>query len=432
MNLYDVIVIGGGPAGCAMALDLNRRGYDVALCDQAKFPRDKVCGEFISPGADPILEQLGVLASIEALVPKRLKGVAISSYESAELEMDYPVSTETGLRPSSLSVPRFQLDALFIKKVQSTSVKVFEQHKVTDFIFDNGCVAGVHGWDENKTSFSLKAKLVVDAGGRNAVSLRKFSLKQEPKGNGKFAFSAHWQGVRLPDDYCYMHVSRPGYTGISSVGNGRANVVLVVDRSVLDCERVEKVEGVEKPETFYHRVLMKNRRRREMLQDAERVEPVRSVESLAFAVRPVPCSGLVLVGDAMGFIDPFTGEGIYLSLRSSQIASEVIHAGFQSSNFSRNFLSVYDKRRQEEFGGKFLLSRVLQWLIYNRPFCNRVLKSLSTNRVLAETLVGVIGDILPAKKVVSMKFLFQLLVSPFAGEANGKGLLSRDNSLIAK
>ena len=393
MNLYDVIVIGGGPAGCAMALDLNRRGYDVALCDQAKFPRDKVCGEFISPGADPILEQLGVLASIEALVPKRLKGVAISSYESAELEMDYPVSTETGLRPSSLSVPRFQLDALFIKKVQSTSVKVFEQHKVTDFIFDNGCVAGVHGWDENKTSFSLKAKLVVDAGGRNAVSLRKFSLKQEPKGNGKIAFSAHWQGVRLPDDYCYMHVSRPGYTGISSVGNGR---------------------------------------RREMLQDAERVEPVRSVESLAFAVRPVPCSGLVLVGDAMGFIDPFTGEGIYLSLRSSQIASEVIHAGFQSSNFSRNFLSVYDKRRQEEFGGKFLLSRVLQWLIYNRPFCNRVLKSLSTNRVLAETLVGVIGDILPAKKVVSMKFLFQLLVSPFAGEANGKGLLSRDNSLIAK
>ena len=229
MKTFDIIVIGGGPAGCAMALDLNCRGYDVALCDQAKFPRDKVCGEFISPGADPILEQLGVLASIEALVPKRLKGVAISSYESAELEMDYPVSTETGLRPSSLSVPRFQLDALFIKQVQSTSVKVFEQHKVTDFIFDNGCVAGVHGWDENKTSFSLKAKLVVDAGGRNAVSLRKFSLKQEPKGNGKIAFSAHWQGVRLPDDYCYMHVSRPGYTGISSVGNGRAKVVLVAN-----------------------------------------------------------------------------------------------------------------------------------------------------------------------------------------------------------
>ena len=417
MNSFDVIVIGGGPAGCAMALDLNRRGYNVALCDQAKFPRDKVCGEFISPGADPILKQLGVLDSIETLTPKRLKGVAISSYESEELEIDYPPSINTGLRPTSLSVPRYQLDALFLQQVQSAGVEVFEQHKVTDFLFDNGGVAGVQGWDENKTAFALNSKLVVDAGGRNAITLRKFSLKQEPKGNTKIAFSAHWQGVRLPDDYCYMHVSRPGYTGISSVGNDRTNVVLVVDRSALGGERDGSVE---KPEEFYHRVLMKNSLRSNILQGGERVEPVRSVESLAFAVRPVPCGGLILVGDAMGFIDPFTGEGIYLSLRSSQIAGEVIHASFQSSNFSRNSLSVYDARREDEFGGKFVLSRVLQWLIYNQPFCNRVMKSLSSNQVLAETLAGVIGDILPAKNVVSMKFLTQLVVGAFKGNSDLK------------
>ncbi len=424
MNAYDVIVIGGGPAGCAMALDLNRRGYDVALCDQAKFPRDKVCGEFISPGADPILEQLGVLSSIEALSPKRLKGVAISSYESAELEIDYPTSTETGLSPTSLSVPRYQLDALFLKQVQNAGVKVFEQHKITDFIFDDGCVVGVKGWDETKTSFSLNGKLVVDAGGRNAVSLRKFNLKREPKGNSKIAFSAHWQGVRLPHDYCYMHVSHPGYTGISSVGNGRANVVLVVEAREKSLDLTQKtLTGDGKlalrggAEAFYHRVLMQNSRRCKMLEGGERVEPVRSVESLAFAVKPVPCGGLVLVGDATGFIDPFTGEGIYLSLRSSQLAGEVIHSGFQNSNFSRNFLSVYDERRKQEFGGKFLLSRILQGLIYNRVLCNRVMKSLSANRVLAETLVGVIGDILPAKKVVSLKFLLQLLVETFKGKA---------------
>ncbi len=411
MNSFDVIVIGGGPAGCAMAMDLNSRGYDVALCDQARFPRDKVCGEFISPGADPILEKLGVLDSIEALSPKRLKGVAISSYESAELGIDYPVTAGSGLRPTSLSVPRYQLDALFLKRVQSAGVKVFEQHKVIDFIFNEGCVVGVQGWDETKTSFSMNCKLVVDAGGRNSTSLRKFDLKREPKGSSKIAFSAHWQGVRLPEDYCYMHVSRPGYTGISSVGNGRANVVLVVEGSAFSDGKTEK------PETFYHRVLMQNRRRSKMLESGERVEPVRSVESLAFAVKPVPCGGLLLVGDATGFIDPFTGEGIYLSLRSSQLAGEVIHAGFKSLNFSRNFLSDYDQRRQQEFGGKFLLSRVLQWLIYNRPFCNRVMKSLSTNRILAETLVGVIGDILPADKVVSMRFLSKLLVGVLTGNA---------------
>ena len=61
INKTDVIVIGGGPAGCAAAIGLSRLGYRVALCDQAKFPRDKVCGEFISPAADPILARLGVL-----------------------------------------------------------------------------------------------------------------------------------------------------------------------------------------------------------------------------------------------------------------------------------------------------------------------------------------------------------------------------------
>ena len=406
MNSYDVIVIGGGPAGCAAALDLNQRGYNVALCDQAKFPRDKVCGEFISPGADPILKQLGVLNAIESLAPKRLKGVAISSYESVELGIDYPAATETAVRPTSLSVPRYQLDALFLKQVQSAGVKVFEQHKVTNFIFNAGCVVGVEGWDEKKISFSLRSKVVVDAGGRNAVSLKKFNLKQER--SSKIAFSAHWQGVHLPDDYCYMHVSWPGYTGISSVGNGTANVVLVVDR--FENEKNENGKKAEKLATFYHRALMQNFRRSKMLEHGERVEPVRSVESLAFTVKPVPCGGLVLVGDATGFIEPFTGEGIYLSLKSSLLAGEVIHSGFKISNFSQNTLSVYEQKRHQEFDGKFLLSRVLQRIIYNRTFCNRVMKSLATNRALAETLVGVIGDILPAKKVVSMKFLFHLLL----------------------
>ncbi len=420
MNSFDVVVIGGGPAGCAMALDLNRRGYRVALCDQAKFPRDKVCGEFVSPGADPILAQLGVLDAIEALTPKRLKGVAISSYESEELGIEYPFSSETGLRPTSLSVPRYQLDELFLRQVQNSGVKVFEQHKVTGFLFSEGCVAGVEGWDGNKTSFSLNSKMVVDAGGRNAVSLRKFGLKREPRGNSKLAFSAHWQGVCVPEDYCYMHVSQPGYTGISSVGNGRTNVVLVVDRSSV---------GGEKPETFYHRVLMKNSRRIGMLSDGEQIEPVRSVESLAFAVKPVPCGGLVLVGDATGFIDPFTGEGIYLSLRSAQLAGEVIQNGFKCSDFSRKFLSAYDKQRQKEFGDKFLLSRILQVLIYNRFFCDQVFRILTTDRALAESLVGVIGDIMPARKVVCMKFLSQLLAGALKRKSKSEPLVASKDSL---
>lgn len=398
----DVIVIGGGPAGCAAALGLNRLGYHVVLCDQAKFPRDKVCGEFISPAADPILKRLGVLDRIEALSPKRLKGVAISSYEGEEVVIDYPQLPGMETRPTSLSVSRYVLDAIFMEQVKQVGIEVREQHKVTEFLFAEGRVVGIRGWDESKTSFSLKAPLVIDAGGRNALSLKKFDLKKQSAGNNKIALAAHWQGAQLADDYCYMHVSRPGYTGISSVAENRANVVLVVDRQAMRGEN---------PDRFYRDTVMKNRYRQKILQNAECIESVRAVESLAFSVKSVPCGGLLLVGDAMGFIDPFTGEGIYLSLRSSEIAVEGVDQSLKDSDGSRETLKDYEVRRKQEFDKKFLLSRILQKLIYNRFFCDRVVRALKRNPDLAETLVGVIGDLLPAQRVVSSKFLLRLMLA---------------------
>jgi menaquinone-9 beta-reductase len=398
--MTDVIVIGGGPAGCAAAMGLNRLGYRVVLCDQAKFPRDKVCGEFISPAADPILKRLGVFDRIEALSPKRLKGVAISSYEGEEVVIDYPQLPGMDARPTSLSVPRYELDANFMEQVKQVGVEVREQHKVTEFLFSEGSVTGVRGWDESKTSFTLKAPLVIDAGGRNALSLKNMGLKKESAGNIKIAMAAHWQGAQIADDYCYMHVSHPGYTGISSVGSDRANVVLVVNH--------KSMRG-EKPDKFYLDAVMQNRHRRKILQDAECIESVRAIESLAFSVKPVTCGGLLLVGDAMGFIDPFTGEGIYLSLRSSEIAVEVADQAFKKSDWSNEVLKDYEVRRRQEFDKKFLLSRIIQKLIYSRFFCDRVVRALQRKPELAETLVGVIGDLSPAQTAVSFKFLMRLL-----------------------
>jgi flavin-dependent dehydrogenase len=164
-------------------------------------------------------------------------------------------------------------------------------------------------------------------------------------------------------------------------------------------------------------MLMKNPLRREILQGAHCIESVRGVESLAFSAKPPPCGGLLMVGDAMGFIDPFTGEGIYLSLRSSEIAVEVAEKALKDKDLSRNSLKDYEIRRRNEFVKKFLLSRILQKLICNKFFCDRIVKRLKGDRNLAETLVGVIGDLIPADAVVSFKFLFQLIgTSPSMAE----------------
>ena len=111
----------------------------------------------------------------------------------------------------------------------------------------------------------------------------------------------------------------------------------------------------------------------------------------------------------MGFIDPFTGEGIYLSLRSSEIAVDVAEKAFKKTDWSNEVLKDYEVRRKQEFDKKFLLSRIFQKLIYSRFFCDRVVRALQSKPELAEILVGVIGDLSPAQTAVSLKFLLRLM-----------------------
>lgn len=232
------------------------------------------------------------------------------------------------------------------------------------------------------------------------MSIRRLNLRVLPKRSGKMAVSAHWEGVRLPRNYCYMHVSPPGYTGIAPVSGDRANVVLVVDSRRLKDQEVED---------FYVKTVLQNRQRGALLDGGNLTEKPRTVDSLAYSVKNLPCGGLLLVGDAMGFIDPFTGEGIYLSLRSAQMAAATIDSAFGKSDFSRRCLSEYEKARMAEFHKKFLLSKILQKLIYNPSLCRGVVRTLAANPSLGKLLVGAIGDYWPAESVVSLKYLARLI-----------------------
>ncbi len=398
MKSYDVIVIGAGPAGCASALFLHQKGLRVLVLDRASFPRDKVCGEFISPAADDILDELGVLEAIQQADPIRLRGVAISSYGRSELFIDYPPCSGSARPMTSLSLSRFQLDHLLVRRLVGQGVEVREQHAVDDFLFEDNRVVGIKGRDESSRSFTFTASVVVDASGRNGLSLRRLGLIKRHRGRGKVALAAHWESSEFPRDYCYMHISPPGYTGMAQVANDSVNVVLVVE------DRIVKGQNLD---ALYQKIVMGNERRRFLLSGAQLKERVRSVGSLAYDVRSVPCGGLVLAGDTTGFIDPFTGEGIYLSLRSAQLAAGVIGNAFAVQNFSKEFLVEYERRRREEFERKFILSRILQNFIYRRRWCNGVVALLHRNPRMAQTLVGVIGDYFPADRVVSWRFLLK-------------------------
>lgn len=400
MKPCDVIVIGGGPAGATAAIFLHRQGHSVVLLDRARFPRDKVCGEFVSPAADSIFEELGILSELENHSALRLKGVMISSYEKEEVWVGYPPKPGELKAPASLSLPRLVLDHVLIQRVKKMGIDFRENHQVDDLIFENGNVTGVKGRDESNTPFSIKARIIVDAGGRNGISLRRLGLKRDNKDQSKVALAAHWAGAKQIQDYCYMHVSPPGYTGMARVGLDSVNVVLVVD--------TRRLKGVDL-KNFYLETVLKNKCRRELLDGADLMESPRTIESLAFSVRPPSCGGLLLAGDASGFIDPFTGEGIYLALKSAQLATETICQALEFSNVSHEFLRRYEVLKESEFGAKFRLSQLLQYLIYSPKLCSQVVRVLSANPRLAGQLVGVIGDYLPARQVMSVSFLIKFL-----------------------
>jgi geranylgeranyl reductase family protein len=396
----DVIVIGGGPAGSATALFLSQKGHRVLLLEQAHFPRDKVCGEFISPAADPLFAEMGLLEKIEALSPQRLSGVSISAYGDDELHIDYP--SLSGQRMTSLSLPRRSLDFLMLEAVINNDVQVLQGHKVTDLIIEDKVVIGVQGRDDQNQSFTFYAKVVVDAGGRNSISLRRLGLRQENNAPGKIALAAHWSGVKMQEPYCFMHISRPGYTGIAPVGPTEANVVLVVDQRLIVGHNAND---------YYRQAVLKNPMRRKLLSNATMTEKVRVVESLAYSVKPPSCGGLILVGDATGFMDPFTGEGIYLSLKSAELAAGVIDHAFEMEDFSFAGLSEYESLRQKEFYDKFLLSKILQGIIYKPILARWMVRTLRANSGLAQKLVGVIGDYVSADKVISPDYLIRFMLT---------------------
>ena len=168
---------------------------------------------------------------------------------------------------------------------------------------------------------------------------------------------------------------------MAAVGDDLLNVVLVVDS--------ELVKGQELT-SYYTQTLLSNPLRRKILEGAVLKGQVRTVDSLSYGVKPVPCGGLLLVGDATGFIDPFTGEGIYLSLRSAQLASVVLDGAFQSTEFSKKTVQRYEELRMREFHKKFTLSRILQRIIYSPRVCREVVTTLAGNSELAQELVGVL------------------------------------------
>jgi len=249
----------------------------------------------------------------------------------------------------------------------------------------------------------MNAELVIGADGLRSVVGRRLGLIRTSRWPKRIALVTHYRNVAGIGQYGEMHVDREGYFGFADVGNGLTNVAVVVPVSraaEVAADRTEFLESwiAERPQIA------------ELFSGAERVDPVRATGPFASAAKRAWTSGAALVGDAADFFDPFTGEGIYTALRGGELLADHV-----AESVSDKSLREYDRARRAEFSGKWKVERLVGAAVAFPALINRAAKVLSRRRDMADLLIGVVGDFVPAREVLSPAYLFKLMLTPTPG-----------------
>lgn len=393
----EIVVVGAGPAGCAAAIFLKQRGHDVLLIDAARFPRDKVCGESVSPGAWRLLGALGATERVCGLRPHPLRGMRLTSPNGTSFVGEYGQGREPGF-----ALRRLDLDVALLDTARARGVEVVEEARATDVKVEDGSVTALSISRGGRPERVCATRLVVGADGRGSIVARRLGLLREHKHLRKFAVRGHFEGMEGLGDYGEMHVGGGGYCGIAPLSRSTANVAFVLDHR-------EMAAAGGDLETFYRDTLRRWPRIAERLARARLMAPPRAIGPLALEASGVSAPGAVLVGDAAGFYDPFTGEGVTLALRSAEMASEVASRALRLGPAVS--LTEYDLLRAAATRDKFRLNRLFQCVVEWPGLSNAVAARLRRRPDLADQLVGIAGDFIPARTAVGPRFLWSLLAS---------------------
>lgn len=399
-----VIVVGGGPAGSSTAFFLAQSGLEVTLLDRAHFPRDKVCSEYLSPQASRILASMNALAEIEATGPAQLSGMRVHAPNGATIHGEFVAQHGfKGYSDRGLAIRRTILDEILLERARKAGAQVEEGVRVTDLVRDaRGRITGVVTSGQNGGSALREADLVIGADGLRSVVGRRLGLIRPSRWPRRIALVTHYSGVQGVPDFGEMHVGRDGYCGVANVGNDLTNVAVVVPVSRAAEVAIDRAEFLES--WIAERPPIARR-----FANATRVSPVRATGPFATSAKRAWAPGAALVGDAAEFYDPFTGEGIYTALRGGELLAGLVADGLRKRTDMLPVLKEYERARRAEFSGKWLVERLVGTAIAFPPLINRAANVLSRRRDMADLLVGVVGDFVPAREVLRAGYLLNLL-----------------------
>jgi flavin-dependent dehydrogenase len=349
---------------------------------------------------------MGVLEEVERSGAAQLAGMVVRAPNGTRVVGEFAGCTLKGFRDRGLSIRREILDEILLRAAQREGAEVRESTHVVDVIRDAaGRARGVRTIDNRE----MTAHLVVGADGLRSIVSRRLQLARSAWWPRRYALVTHYQGVADIGECGEMHVERGGFVGIADVGDGLTTIALVVP------SRRAK-EFANGREAFLDHWLAARPQLAGRFARATRVSPVVATGPFASRAKRAWAPGAGLVGDAADFFDPFTGEGIYAALRGGEmLAPFVLEAlGASSTRGENDALAAYDRRRRREFGGKWIVEWIIGAVVASPRLMNRASRVLAARKDMADLLVGVTGDFVPAGAVLNLRYILSLFVLPLS------------------
>lgn len=344
--MLDAIVVGAGPAGAIAALVMARAGARVLIVDRATFPRDKLCGDTINPGAVRFLADQG-FDDHELAARPRLRGMRVSGPSiSVRCAYDAP--------RAGIAIRRRDFDSWLLEAAVKAGARFEPATVVRRLLVDDrsGLVRGVVLARQGAPGeVRMPAFMVIGADGRRSMLARQLGL-HVPARIRRWAFGTYATGVAGMTDLGEMHIRPDAYCGLAPLGDDLVNVCVVTTPA----------PGVRAPLDVVRRVVARDRELADRLSRACFEGPVRVLGPLAADVRAVGVPGVLLAGDAAGFIDPMTGDGIHLAMQGARLAATEALRAIESGAFAEAVARL-DRARRLQFGAKLRFDRLLRRLV---------------------------------------------------------------------
>ena len=403
-EIYDIIIVGAGPAGCSCAYQLSGKGLKIAIIDKDVFPRDKICGDAISPD---VVNQFYRMDSElgenfkQFPIKKASDGIRFFAPNYSSLDISFTKSKHTD-SPAYI-VKRVAFDNFFFNQISNLpDIDILLEHKVQKIEIANETVF----LETDKTT--IKGKVIIGADGANSIVRKRLINNKIDREHHSAGLRQYYENVTGFHDknHIELHFYKdilPGYFWVFPLPNNQANIGIGILSSEVSKKKINLKEKfadiIENHPNIKHR--FKN------------AKPLESVKGFGLPMGSIKraCSGnrFLLLGDAASLIDPFSGEGIGNAMRSGRIAADHLVKAFELNRFDAKFNLRYDKEIYAKMWNEFRFSYYLRKLMkYPRVF-NFIITKGSQSKSLRNLLTSILDNRDYKKSLLNPSFYYKLI-----------------------